>query len=79
MATRPSYRRAVEWVALNDNAGGPGAYDHAVVRDYLTVGFVADLFGKDQERVAQDVIDYRAEVRQDEVDAIDAKMLRNAR
>ena len=59
---RPTYTRAIEWVARNDNAGDRGHLDLAVVRDSLTVGFVADLFGKEQERVAQDVIDYRVQV-----------------
>lgn len=72
---RPSYRRAVEWVALNDTPGDRGAFDLEVVRQYFTVGFVADLFGKEQDRVAQDVIDCRTQL---EVNAIDERMLRNA-
>lgn len=59
---RPTYREAVEWIARNDNDGDKGAFDLAVVRDYLTVAFVADLFGKEQDTVAQAVIDCRAEI-----------------
>jgi hypothetical protein len=73
---RPSYRTAVEWIARNDNAGARGSLDLAVVRDSVTVGFVADLFGREQDRVAQDVIDVRTQL---EVNAIDERMLREAR
>jgi hypothetical protein len=53
---RPSYRDAVAWIGENDDGG---TVDPEVVHSYLTVGFVADMFGVDQEKVAADVVEYR--------------------
>lgn len=55
----PGYREAVAWVALNDNAGDREAYDVQSLHGYVTVGMVADLFGRDQLKVAYDVVKYR--------------------
>lgn len=56
---RLGYRFAVEWIALNDESGGPEALDVEFVQSYITTGLVADLFGVTQERVAKDVVRYR--------------------
>jgi hypothetical protein len=51
---RASYRRAVEWIAANDNAGDNEDVD--ALSGYLSVLLVADLFDKfDSETVARDV------------------------
>lgn len=50
---RPSYREAVAWIALNDNAGGGDSPEW--IAGYVTTGLVADLFGCPQEEVAADV------------------------
>jgi hypothetical protein len=54
---RASYRYAIAWIALNDNLGDDEAED--VLRGYLTVVMVADLFGVEPDRVAADVAKYR--------------------
>ncbi len=54
---RPSYRHAVEVIALNDN---PSANDPVeALAGYLTVCFIAEIFGIGSERVARDVWRYR--------------------
>lgn len=53
---RPSYRDAIAWVAQNDD---PAVTDPELVHAAVTVGFVADLFGVDQEKVAADVVKFR--------------------
>jgi hypothetical protein len=50
---RPSYFEAVNWIALNDNAGdGEGVRE---IQGYLSTALVADLFGADPWKVAVDV------------------------
>jgi len=56
---RASYREAVAWIALEDDAGSEDALDPEVVDGYVTTKLVADLFGVDSERVAADVVRYR--------------------
>jgi hypothetical protein len=57
MIAQPSYKSAVEWIALNDN---PGAAElPETLEGYLTVALVADLFGVDLKRVAEDVANFR--------------------
>lgn len=51
-----SYRRGVEWIALNDEAGSSDAED---VAGYISTLLLADLFGVEPERVARDVVRYR--------------------
>jgi hypothetical protein len=47
------YKDAIEWIARNDN---PGDYETAEeISRYLTVGLVADLWGKSESDVAVDV------------------------
>lgn len=56
-----SYRDAVHWIAHNDGAGDtPARLSWAEAFEQVdgltTVCLVADVFGKDQERVAADVL-----------------------
>jgi hypothetical protein len=53
---RASYRFAVEWIALNDDAV---EMDSEEVAASISVALVADLFGVDPEKVAADVIRFR--------------------
>jgi len=54
---RPSYHTAVQWIANEDSPGDND--DIETLRGYLTVCLVADLFGKDQDKVAKDVYEAR--------------------
>lgn len=56
---RPSYRESVAWIGENDSAGDDEALDPVWVVGLVTVGFVADMFGVEQEKVAADVVKYR--------------------
>ena len=53
---RPSYIRAVEHVALNDD---PGVTDPSEIVGSVSVVLVSDLFDIEPERVARDVARYR--------------------
>lgn len=55
MATK-GYRFGVEWIALNDEAGEMSTDEVAAL---ISVGLLADLFGKTTEQVAKDVVKYR--------------------
>lgn len=57
MIAQPSYKSAVEWIALNDNPGVAELPE--TLEGYLTVALVADLFGVDLKRVAEDVANFR--------------------
>lgn len=57
MSAKPSYRAAVEWIAVNDNPGA--AEPPETLESYLTVALVADQFGVDVKRVAEDVANFR--------------------
>ncbi|WP_227271210.1 hypothetical protein [Roseobacter weihaiensis] len=57
MNRRPSYRHAVEWIALEDNPGGEDPADW--IAGYLTTHLVADLFGAEPRDVAEDVAKVR--------------------
>jgi hypothetical protein len=57
---RASYREAVAWIALNDDAGAAYAMVMSEVAGMISVVLVADLFGKEPHHVATDVIKYRA-------------------
>lgn len=50
------YTDAVEWIALNDE---PTIEDPSVIFGFVTVGLIADVFGKDQMTVAEDVAKVR--------------------
>jgi len=49
----PTYKRAVAWIAWNDNDGDGG--DEELIANYLSTALVADLFGKPVEQVARKV------------------------
>lgn len=52
---RPSYKNAIFWIAHNDE-GGPDAHNVEAVERMISVGLVADLFGKSTQEVAADVV-----------------------
>lgn len=54
---KTKYQRAVEWIALNDSAGDDA--DAYTLTGYLSVQLVADVFGRDEGIVAEDVFTYR--------------------
>lgn len=54
MSKRASYREAVRWIALNDNSGSNDTV--LEVRGYVSTLFVADLFSKDENEVAEAII-----------------------
>ncbi len=53
---RPSYKRAIEHIALNDE---PGMTNPDDIVGMISVGLVADLFGKDPYEVADAVSKFR--------------------
>lgn len=53
---RAGYRRAIEWIAFNDETA---CMDADVMSGLISVVLVADLFGKDAMKVATDVIGVR--------------------
>jgi hypothetical protein len=57
-AMRPSYRDAVDWIALNDNAGNGD--NEAAVSWYISTILVADIFGRSPEEVGRDIMRVRA-------------------
>jgi hypothetical protein len=52
-----SYRAGVAWIAENDE---PGDRDPETVAELISTMLLADLFGAEPERVATDIIRYRA-------------------
>ena len=56
---RASYRHAVYWIAVNDNAGNPDALHIDAIAGYVSTLLVADLFGKDELIVARDILRLR--------------------
>ena len=60
---RASYRAGVEFIAMNDD---PDNMDLGDIRASLTVGLLAELFGVDTDRAAQDVANLRWKNRQRE-------------
>lgn len=56
---RASYREGVEYVAWNDDPGSSDALDTEAVGGYISVQMLAALFGKDADKVATDVVEYR--------------------
>lgn len=51
---RPTYREAVQWIALNDNPGDDEGVSE--IQGYISTLLVADLFGADPSLVALDVV-----------------------
>jgi hypothetical protein len=56
---RPNYSQAVQWIVHNRGGGGGhrGQLEVAKVSGWIIVRLVADLFGKNTNVVAADVID----------------------
>lgn len=52
------YKEAVDWIAFNDNAGSEDQCED--IQGYITVALVADIFGKEDSKVAADVARVRA-------------------
>lgn len=56
---RASYREAVRWIAVNDNAGnGDSLYE---IEAYVTTLLVADIFDADPVRMAKEIMRIRRE------------------
>ena len=53
---RASYRKAVEWVALNDEPEITSADDMSYM---ISISLIASIFGKTSDEVAKAVIRYR--------------------
>jgi hypothetical protein len=53
---RASYRDGIAWIALNDE---PTEMDAQVVGGFISTILLADLFGVEPARVAEDVVRYR--------------------
>lgn len=53
---KPSYKKAIEFIALNDESKEMNIGNMV---DLISVVLVADLFGKDPLKVASDVIKFR--------------------
>jgi hypothetical protein len=51
--TRPTYRAAIAFIALNDNSGNGDSI--AEIAEYTTTNLVADVWGKDPKSVARSV------------------------
>jgi hypothetical protein len=54
---RPSYYRAVRWIAAEDD---PVERDPEAIACTISVALVADLFGKTRDQVAADVLKNRS-------------------
>jgi len=54
-----SYRKGIEWIALNDDCGSKDAFDVNVVSSYISTVLLADLFGKNPLEVAEKIVKYR--------------------
>jgi hypothetical protein len=58
-SVKPSYRRAVEWIAINVGATRADRMNPKVVSHYHSVYLVAEIWGKERIRVAEDVVKFR--------------------
>lgn len=54
-----SYRKGIEWIALNDE---DASTDRSVIEGLISVLLLADLFDRSVEGVARDVLDARVTV-----------------
>jgi hypothetical protein len=54
---RASYRAGIRWIAENDETM---ERDRNVIRDLISVQLLADLFGKEDDDIAVDVLKYRS-------------------
>lgn len=59
---KPSYRRGVECIALNDE---PDDLDVEDVQHYVSVGVLAAAFGKEPIEVARSVVNLRKRARKE--------------
>jgi hypothetical protein len=53
---RPSYRKAIEYIALNDE---PLCMDVEYLSGFISVQVVSVLFGVDSEKIARDIVKYK--------------------
>lgn len=53
MSKRPSYREALDWIAMNDDTEFMNEEDAPLS---VTVTLVADLWGKDDETIRHDML-----------------------
>jgi len=58
---KQGYRYGVHWIAANDNAGTDDGPEE--ISFYVSTLLLADLFGKDPEKVGADVDRKRCELR----------------
>lgn len=56
-----TYRRAIIWIAYNDDPGSSHAFSVKHVSQMVSVVLVADIFGKTPEQVAKAVVRRRKE------------------
>lgn len=54
--SRASYRKGVEWIALNDE---PEDFDPESISEYISTSLLAFLFGKDEIEVGRAIVRYR--------------------
>lgn len=54
-----SYKKAVAWIALNDEPLWVDLEDLEAISEMISVQLIAELFGKPEKKVAQDVLKYR--------------------
>ena len=57
---RPTYQRAIAFIALNDDPGEDYARDVEQVKCMVSVSVVAHLFNKTTLEVAQDIVEFRS-------------------
>lgn len=56
MSKRASYRQGIEFIAMNDE---PTDLDAKSIAAYISTSLLADLFGKEPLKVAQDILKIR--------------------
>lgn len=59
MTTMPSYKKAVEWIAMNEGARRADRMNPKVVSHYSSVYLVSEVWGKKRLQVAEDVVKFR--------------------
>ena len=71
----PSYKKAVEWIATQDE---PAEENVGEVASLISVCLVADLWGKGETTVAVDVLAYRRKRREIEAKRVEKLRQRDA-
>lgn len=56
---RPSYKKAIAWVAMNDSAADDGALDPAVTQELVSAVLIAEVFDVPTDKVGRDIVAYR--------------------